>query len=193
MKRLLSASGLSAFPLKTDSNCIILQEELPQKKACDLPILTQSVMQGGKKPLPEEGDNMALAPVTSTTPTTAQNAFGLDFQSLLQIILTQLTYQDPLKPMDNFQFVSQLGQFSQLQQGQILNDQVTNLLSAQGALQATSLLGRTVDIVSNGTTNITGKVKAVSFASGSPTITIETTTGSTLTGISIADVVNIRE
>ena len=47
--------------------------------------------------------------------------------------------------MDNFQFVSQLAQFSQLQQSQTLNDQVTSLLSAQAAMQATSLLGRTVD------------------------------------------------
>ena len=73
---------------------------------------------------------MAIAPVSSAT---AESAFGLDFQSLLSIILTQLTYQDPLKPVDNFQFVSQLAQFSQLQQSQTLNDQVTNLLAAQAA------------------------------------------------------------
>src|SRR5438552_3050012 len=84
---------------------------------------------------------MAVAPVNPAS----SAAFGLDFQSMLKIILTQLTYQDPLKPLDNFQFVSQLGQFAQLQQSQSLNDQITTLLTAQSSLQATGLLGKTVD------------------------------------------------
>jgi flagellar basal-body rod modification protein FlgD len=137
---------------------------------------------------------MALAPVSSTTAgQTAQSAFGLDFQSLLKIILTQLTYQDPLKPMDNYQFVSQLAQFAQLQQSQSLNDQVTSLLSAQGTAQATSLLGRTVDLAATAGGNvISGKVTAVSFRSGQPLITIETPDGQTLGSLSIADVVQVR-
>src|SRR3569833_629178 len=75
----------------------------------------------------------------------ATSAFGLSFDALLKIILTQLTYQDPLKPMDNFQFVSQLAQFSQIQIGQTTNDTLTALVSAQGSLQAAGLLGKKVD------------------------------------------------
>lgn len=131
---------------------------------------------------------MAISPVN---PATAQSAFGLDFQSLLKIILTQLTYQDPLKPMDNFQFVSQLGQFAQLQQTQSLNDQITNLLSAQAATQATSLLGKTVDI-SDGPTLLSGQVTAVSFNSGQPLVTIKTADGQTIGSISIANITQVR-
>lgn len=133
---------------------------------------------------------MAIAPVSSVGQT-AQSAFGLDFQSLLKIILTQLTYQDPLKPMDNFQFVSQLAQFSQLQQAQALNDQVTNLLEAQGATQATALLGRTVDFSTN-SSSLSGVVKAVSFATGTPLLTITTADGNTIGNLSIADVAQVR-
>lgn len=132
---------------------------------------------------------MAIAPVSSGGP--AQSAFGLDFQSLLRIILTQLTYQDPLKPVDNFQFVSQLAQFSQLQQSQTLNDQITNLLAAQAATQATSLLGRTVDFAA-GPTTISGVVKAVSFASGQPEVTIQTADGNSIANVSIANISQIR-
>jgi len=139
---------------------------------------------------------MPVAPVSSAGPV-AQRAFGLDFQSLLQIILTQLTSQDPLKPMDNFQFVSQLAQFSQLQQAQSLNDTVTNLLSAQAATQATSLLGRTVDLASGqvaGTTGgaASGVVKAVSFSNGQPSITILTTDGQTIANVSISNITTVR-
>lgn len=132
---------------------------------------------------------MAISPVASSTQ--SASAGGLDFQSLLKIILTQLTYQDPLKPMDNFQFVSQLAQFSQLQQSQTLNDQITNLLASQAATQATSLLGRTVDF-SAGSASLTGVVKAISFTSGSPTVTILTPDSQTISNISIAEIANIR-
>jgi len=131
---------------------------------------------------------MAIAPVS---PATAESAFGLDFQSLLSIILTQLTYQDPLKPVDNFEFVSQLGQFAQLQQSQTLNDQITSLLSAQAASQATSLLGRTVD-VSAGVSPVSGVVQAVSFASGAPQVTIRTSDGSTIANIAINNITQVR-
>ncbi|WP_157215376.1 flagellar hook assembly protein FlgD [Flavisphingomonas formosensis] len=133
---------------------------------------------------------MAIAPVSSSTGS-AQNAFGLDFQSLLQIILTQLTYQDPLKPVDNFQFVSQLAQFSQLQQSQTLNDQITSLLSAQAATQATGLLGKTVDLSSD-TGNVSGKVTAVSFSSGQPRLTLQVADGQTISGVTLGAVTQIR-
>ena len=134
---------------------------------------------------------MALAPVSATN-NQASTAFGLDFQSLLRIILTQLTYQDPLKPMDNFQFVSQLAQFSQLQQSQSLNDQITNLLAAEAAMQGTSLLGRTVDFTNAAGGTVSGQVRAVSFASGGPEITVQTAAGDTIANIAIANISQVR-
>lgn len=135
---------------------------------------------------------MALAPISSATPSASNNG-GLDFQSLLRIILTQLTYQDPLKPMDNFQFVSQLAQFSQLQQSQSLNDQIGTLLQAQAAMQGTALLGHVVDFtnVSGGGTQ-SGTVKAVSFASGGPEVTVQTAAGDTIANIAIANISQVR-
>jgi flagellar basal-body rod modification protein FlgD len=136
---------------------------------------------------------MALAPVSPTPTASSSQAFGLDFQSLLRIILTQLTYQDPLKPMDNFQFVSQLAQFSQLQQSQSLNDQITSLLSAQAAQQATSLLGHNVDFTpASGGALQSGIVKSVSFARGQPEVTVETAAGQIIANISIANISQVR-
>lgn len=93
--------------------------------------------------------------------------------------------------MDNFQFVSQLAQFSQLQQTQTMNDQMTNLLAAQSAVQATSLLGRTVDFSANGNT-ISGVVKAISFSKNGPELTILTADGQTIANFSVADVAQVR-
>ncbi|MDQ4087967.1 MAG: flagellar hook capping protein [Pseudomonadota bacterium] len=122
----------------------------------------------------------------------ATNAFGLSFESLLRIILTQLTYQDPLKPMDNFEFVSQLAQFSQLQIGQTGNDRLQLLVTAQGSAQAAGLLGRVIDIPA-GSTTLSGRVVSVAFANGEPRLTIETADQQTISNVALSAVSQIRE
>lgn len=135
-------------------------------------------------------------PAQPTGPGSVQDAatsgFGLSFESLLRIILTQLTYQDPLKPMDNFEFVSQLAQFSQLQIGQTANDRLQLLVSAQGNSQAAGLLGRTVDVPA-GAATLSGRVVSIAFANGEPRLTIETEDDQTISNIAIGTVSQIRE
>jgi flagellar basal-body rod modification protein FlgD len=135
---------------------------------------------------------MAVAPVSSATQTTSQSAYGLDFQSLLQIVLEELTYQDPLNPVSNYEFVSQLGQFSQLQLSQTLNDDMTQLLTTQASVQATGLLGQTVAFSTNGST-VSGTVTAVAFSNGQPSLVIETSDGQTVGNLSIADIVQVQQ
>lgn len=140
---------------------------------------------------------VAAAATTSTasdtqTAQTATDAFGLSFESLLKIILTQLTYQDPLKPMDNFEFVSQLAQFSQIQQSQVMADRLQQLVSSQATVQATSLLGKTVDIAASNST-LTGKVTGVSFQNGDARISIQTTDNQTIDNLSLTSVSKISE
>ena len=133
---------------------------------------------------------MAVSPVSATS---SQSTDGLDFQSLLQIILQQLTYQDPLKPMDNFEFVSQLAQFSELQQIQTLNTSITSLLTTQASLQATSLLGKTVDYTTAGsTTPSVGTVQSVTFSSGQPSLTIATAGGQTVANVDLSAVTQVQ-
>ena len=139
---------------------------------------------------PLSGADVAPTVQTASTEQTATNAFGLGFQDLLRIVLTQLTYQDPLKPMDNFEFVSQLAQFSQIQQTQTMSDRILGILQAQATNQATGVLGRFVDIPS-GQAMITGKVTSISFQSGEPQLTIETRDGRTLSGIALTSVSRI--
>lgn len=137
-------------------------------------------------------DPTSTASQAGDTSQAAASAFGLGFDALLKIILTQLTYQDPLKPMDNFQFVSQLAQFSQIQQGQTANDRLETLVTAQATSQATSLLGTRVDVPA-GSTTLSGKVTAIAFDHGAVRATITTDDGKTISGISISDITQIRQ
>lgn len=135
----------------------------------------------------------ATAAANQSAAQSTTNAFGLNFESLLKIILTQLTYQDPLKPMDNFQFVSQLAQFSQIQQGQVMTDKLGALVTSQTTFQATSLLGRQVDLPTNNSGSvISGTVKAISFQNGDPRLTIQTSDGQTISNISPSAISQVR-
>lgn len=129
---------------------------------------------------------------TAQTTKSATDAFGLGFEDLLKIVLTQLTYQDPLKPMDNFQFVSQLAQFSQIQQTQQMSESLQALVSAQSTAQAASLLGRTVEVPA-GNVNLAGKVTAIAFGQDGPTLTILTADNQTISNINLGAVSKIRE
>ncbi|MFE1574348.1 flagellar hook assembly protein FlgD [Comamonas odontotermitis] len=116
---------------------------------------------------------------------------GLNQEAFLKILLTQLTYQDPMKPMDNQQFMAQMAQFTSLEQTQQLNDKIATLVSNQAALQSVGLIGRTVDINTNGGT-LTGTVTGLSFTGGGPSLTLRTSAGATLQDISLSQIIAVR-
>jgi len=118
-------------------------------------------------------------------------SLGLDMQSLLKIILTQLTYQDPLKPVDNFEFVSQLAQFTSLEQTRELTSKIDNLISVQSATQTLGLLGKTVDVQTD-TALVSGTVKSISFKNGQPEMVITSASGDVLTNATVSQIVQVR-
>lgn len=128
----------------------------------------------------------AIAPATSGT---SLSSMGL--QDFMKILLTQLTYQDPLKPMDNKEFMAQMAQFTALEQSQRLNDRVQQLIENQAALQSVSLIGRSVEI-STGTGKTTGTVSALSFQGAGPLLTLNLAGGSTLRDVGLDRILSVR-
>ena len=91
--------------------------------------------------------------------------------AFLQLLTTQLQYQDPLEPMDNTAMVSQLAQFSALEEMQ-------NVSSALSNSQALSLVGKNVIIkVGKSTENantktVGGKLQYVQIVDGKAKLAI---------------------
>lgn len=133
---------------------------------------------------------MAIDAVTSTAAALSPQANRLGMEDFLKILLAQLTYQDPLKPMDNQQFMAQIAQFTSLEQTQQLNSKLEQLINNQAALQSVGLIGRTVD-VSSGGTKVTGTVSALSFSGDSPAITVTAGT-TTLNNVSLSQILSVR-
>ncbi len=79
----------------------------------------------------------------------ASSDLGRD--EFLKLLTTQLQYQDPMEPMENSEFTAQLAQFSSLEQLFGVNENLTNLASAQtpsGMASVAGFIDR--DIVANG-------------------------------------------
>ncbi len=93
---------------------------------------------------------------SSETTKTAKNELGKD--AFLQLLVTQMKYQDPLNPNTDTEYIAQLATFSQL-------EQLQNLGKAATSSQAYSLVGKTVIVKaeseSSGTSYVTGKVDYV--------------------------------
>ncbi|MFT6770753.1 flagellar hook assembly protein FlgD [Congregibacter sp.] len=87
----------------------------------------------------------------------------------LTLMVAQLENQDPSKPMDNMQFMGQLAQFGTVSGIQELNagfSGLSNALSGGQALQAASLVGRSIVTDSNlgALTEVTSADGEVGFA-----------------------------
>jgi flagellar basal-body rod modification protein FlgD len=87
-----------------------------------------------------------------------QNKLGKD--DFLKLLVTQLQYQDPTKPMQDTQFIAQMAQFSSLEQMTNMADGFTQLSNLLAGQDAASSLGKTVSI-STGSSPIEGKITAV--------------------------------
>ena len=81
----------------------------------------------------------------------------LDFMNLL---IAQIKHQDPMSPMDNQQFISQLTQFATLQEMQGVNtrlDDSTALAQSLNNTMMLGLVGRTVSVVGDSVSVIEGR------------------------------------
>jgi len=112
-------------------------------------------------------------------------------EDLFKILLTQLNYQDPLKPMDNAEFIAQLAQFTSLEQTRQSNENIESLLRMQSSNQSIGLLTRTVEVTTALSTEV-GQVTTITFAEGTPRLTIKTSDGRFINNISLSQVQIVR-
>ena len=110
-----------------------------------------------------------LNPAPAEIRTTGSKNLGVD--DFLKLIPVQLSNQDPLKPMEDTQFISQMASFTSLEQMQKLAQDFSTFTAQQKQTSAQDYLGRTVT-VTDGKTTATGAVTKVSFQDGAALLSI---------------------
>jgi flagellar basal-body rod modification protein FlgD len=83
-----------------------------------------------------------------TSALSGTSATSLGKQDFLKLLVAQLSHQDPLKPMENTEFVAQLAQFSNLEQLVSVNSNLELLQVSQMAMtngQLAGLIGKEVE------------------------------------------------
>jgi flagellar basal-body rod modification protein FlgD len=81
-------------------------------------------------------------PASAAAGTAVSNS--LDKNAFLKILCAELSNQDPLNSTDNTQYISQLAQFSALEQSENSNETITNMLNSQRITEGSMLIGKNV-------------------------------------------------
>jgi flagellar basal-body rod modification protein FlgD len=83
----------------------------------------------------------------------------------LQLLVTQMRYQDPLKPMEDKEFIAQLAQFSAL-------EQMMNVGLATNLTYGTMLLGKAVTATDGDGRQVEGVATGVRVVDGHPMVKV---------------------
>jgi flagellar basal-body rod modification protein FlgD len=107
-------------------------------------------------------------PADALVSATSNNAMGKD--AFMKLLVAQISHQNPLKPMDDTQFVAQLAQFSALEQTMGINKRLDDLATRQQGAANTalgSLVGKSITVRGTMTTLDSSGVGApISFTLG---------------------------
>lgn len=119
---------------------------------------------------------MAILPATpyATAPASAPPVVAAgagDKDNFMQMLLTQLRYQDPMNPMKDSDFMSQISQLQMADKMSQLNKSMLESVRAETLSQAANFIGRRVHATQNGET-VEGLVSSVQQRNGAVTLSV---------------------
>jgi flagellar basal-body rod modification protein FlgD len=121
-------------------------------------------------------------PAPSAASTT--NAFGAN--EFMQILLAQLTHQDPLEPMNNAEMMSQFSQLNSLQELRDIHTALEKISVSNQTTYLASLIGKTVKALRPDGETIEGVVDGVVTEADQPQLLIGSET------VDLTDVLEIK-
>ncbi|MDP1665081.1 MAG: flagellar hook assembly protein FlgD [Methylobacter sp.] len=135
--------------------------------------------------------SLTVTPAKESATAPKKTSLGQD--QFLKLMTTQMTHQDPTKPMENGEFLTQIAQFgtvSGIQDLQKSFGDFAGSINSSQALQATSLVGRYVSVPGtkgmlsaggeiSGDINLSGSVSNINVK------VINTTTGETIQDVDL--------
>ena len=84
----------------------------------------------------------------------------------LQLLVTQMRNQDPMKPVSDTEFIAQMAQFSNLEQTKAMSGDIAKLRQSTAFNQATALMGKQVRLLMDEDTFTKGIVTDLTVRDG---------------------------
>jgi flagellar basal-body rod modification protein FlgD len=92
----------------------------------------------------------------------------------MKLLIAQVRYQDPTKPIDSTQFIAQTATFTQVEQMQKLAESQAKALSFQQVLLSSALIGREIAAVDEVTGQVVaGQVTSVNLDGATPSVVVQ--------------------
>jgi len=110
------------------------------------------------------GSRTAAANSASGSGSTGTNS-AVDPGKFMQLLLAQLTHQNPMEPMKDSEMMGQMAQLNSLQELQKISQAMSEMAMANQASYAASLIGKTVR-ADDGSSTTEGKVTGITIESG---------------------------
>lgn len=118
---------------------------------------------------------MEISGVTSPSSSAqaTRKAATVDYNAFLQLLVAQMKNQDPTKPTDGTQFLSQLASFSAVEQSVQMNSKLDALIAGSLVGEAGAVIGRTATSADGGNSgtiasvSISGQTLVARLADGS--------------------------
>ena len=125
--------------------------------------------------------NAYSAAKSTSTATNAMNA-----NDFMQILLAQMTHQNPLEPMDNAEMTTQFSQLNSLQQLREINTGMEKIAASNQVMYLASLIGKSVKVNRTDGKVLEGVVSEVFTEKDNPQLRIGTEK------VSLDDVIEVK-
>jgi flagellar basal-body rod modification protein FlgD len=130
----------------------------------------------------------AIGSLLNTTDPSATPNSGINEQDFIKLFVSELQFQDPMQPLDNSQFLTQLAQFVSIeQQGEEVSG-INNLLTLDSSDQSLGLLSHTVQVTNADGSTTSGKVTGIQYGANGVQMTVATSGNHVLTNVNLSQI-----
>jgi flagellar basal-body rod modification protein FlgD len=130
----------------------------------------------------------AIGSALNTADPSATPNSGINEQDFIQLFVSELQYQDPMQPLDNSQFLTQLAQFVGIEQQSEEVSGINNLLTLDSSDQSLGLLSHTVEVTNADNTTTTGKVTGIQYSTSGVQLTVTASSSNVLTNVNLSQI-----
>lgn len=130
----------------------------------------------------------AIGSVLNTANPSATSNSGVNEQDFIKLFVSELQFQDPMQPLDNSQFLTQLAQFVSIEQQSEEVTGINNLLTLNSSDQSLGLLNHTVQVTNADGSTTSGKVTGIQYSANGVQMTVATSGNRVLTNVDLSQI-----